>query len=125
MARSRTSSIEYDASFKCTYNLIEEEHRDDLYRCQFLQAFCLEEWNGIKINRTMEYIFMVTNQSDEGKAIIKLAQEKYNVKNDDVMPFLFSYDIFHLFHDCLIDIISKNKIKKLKFEAIINKLNEN
>lgn len=123
MARSRTSSIEYDASFKCTYNLIDEEHRDDLYRSQFLQAFCLEEWNSVKINNTMEYIFMVTSQSDEGKEIIKLGQEKYNVKNDDVIPFLFSYDNFYLFHDCLIDIISKNKIKKYKFDKIIDKLN--
>lgn len=122
--RSRTASVEYDASFKCTYNLIEDdaEESDDLYRCQFLQAFCLEDWNSIKINNTMEYVFLILAQTTEGKEIIKLAQQKYNMDDDGVTPFLFSYDNFYLFHDCLIEIISKKKIEPPTFEAMINKL---
>ena len=129
------ANFEYDTTFKCTYNLIDEtdedesydiEYSDDLYRSQFLQAFCLNDWDGAKINRAMEYIFKITCQTTEGKEIIKLAQQKYNIykiDDDGVMPFLFSYDNFYLFHDCLIDIISKTPLHLYKFKAIIDKLN--
>lgn len=112
----------YDVSFKCTYNLMEEEFTDDLYRSQLLQAFNIEKYDERKISGILEYVFNVLNENEDGVKIINLAEKKYNEKGDDVIPYLFCYDNFYLFHDCLTDVMMKNKITPLKLEIMLDKL---
>jgi hypothetical protein len=48
----------YDSEFICTYKMMDTaEEQEQLYKIQFLQAFCLEEWNDEKINSTMVELY--------------------------------------------------------------------
>jgi hypothetical protein len=112
----------YDVSFRCTYNLMEEEFTDDLYRSQLLQAFSIQNYDEKKISEVLEYVFKLLSENEDGIKIIELAEHKYNEKGDNVVPYLFCYDNFYLFHECLIDIIGKNKISPMKLDIILDKL---
>ena len=54
----------YNTSFLCTYQLMDQgDLSDDLYRCQFLQACNLKEWDGDTIHKVITYLETLTKES--------------------------------------------------------------
>jgi hypothetical protein len=124
MAASALKNI-YDASMYCTYNVIEDEmDSENLYRIQFLQACKLTEWNGQTINQIMDLTYELLLNNEKGLIIIEYLRQSLTYPSDNSMLiiFLFSYDYFHLFHACLIDLIRTNDIKPEHFNSLIDKI---
>jgi len=108
----------YDITFKCTYNLIEDEEESEmLYKVQYLQAFKLDEWDGTKINKGLNYITKLFKENDKGKQILKKMRDKLglNSNNDTEVLFLFTYNYFYATHDCIIDLIKISDISEERF----------
>jgi len=113
----------YDNTFRCTYNLIEDEAESDaLYKIQYLQALELENWEGDKINAGLEYITSQFKGNEKGRSLLRLMREKLSIGEDNSMEVLFlcTYDYFYLTHDCLIDLINTSDIS----EEVFNKIKE-
>ena len=48
----------YCTDFICTYQHCDDEYeQEDIYRCQFLQAFEMEEWDDDVINKKIDVLF--------------------------------------------------------------------
>lgn len=135
----------YDTTFRCTYQLINNyknllegnEHKnldevdinnmddisDDLYRSQFLQAFELTKWNEILINQKLEFLQTTLENNDKGKIILNTMKEysQFPIDNAEIM-LLCSYDYFHLFHNCIIELINDKCISDNTFNLLIDKI---
>jgi hypothetical protein len=120
----------YNTSFKCTYNFIKDtdedyELVDDLYRCQLLQAFNLDNWNSDAIDKLFVYLNEKIMADEKGKIILDKMNQTNIYPIDDALILLFSYEYFYLFHDCLIDLFNKNYITYEKFNLLIQKIENN
>lgn len=121
----------YNTSFICTYNLINDNDVDndlanDLYRSQLLQAFNLNEWDTDKMDNLFKFINDKLINNDKGKLILYAMKHKATFPIDDMeLILLFSYDFFYLFHNCLIDLLTKNDISDEKYNLLIKKIENN
>ena len=52
----------YLTDFVCTYKLHEDSETDDVYRLQFLQAFCLDNWDDEKIEKETKNLYETVTQ---------------------------------------------------------------
>jgi hypothetical protein len=102
----------YNTEFLCTYKLHDDDdHQDTLYRHEYLYAFGLKEYDSDKIMKTLEYIY---NKLEDNVDFIEILESHYHFKSDSnnnknhelVLPFLFSFHTFHLFHNCLTYLLS-------------------
>jgi len=115
----------YDTTFRCTYNLIEDEEESELlYKLQYLQAFKLEDWDGDKINECIEYITTKFKDNEKGRSILKCMRDKLSIAEGNYMEVLFlcTYDFFYLVHDCLIDLINTDDINTELYNKTIQKI---
>ena len=118
----------YCSDFICTYldykcKDDDEYIQDQLYRSQFLQAFCLENWDDDIINKKTEDIYTnyIDKKCDNIFDIIfeKLKKsKKYSyfliMFGDDrltLFRMLFNFDLFYYTHRILCDIINNNNNK--------------
>jgi hypothetical protein len=120
----------YNTLFKCTYNLIKENDEDydltdDLYRSQLLQAFNLNELDSGYIDKLFIYLNKILMSNERGNIILTKMKNNTIYPIDDVLVLLFSYEYFHLFHDCLIDLINDNYISDEKFNLLIHQIENN
>lgn len=125
----------YNTTFICTYNLInntdnrndnDNELDNELYRSQLLQAFNLTEWDTKKIDKLFDYINKKILNDDKGKLIIEKMKQKSILPIGDMeLILLFSYDYFHLFHNCLIDLFNLNYISDDKYNSLIMRIENN
>ena len=109
----------YNSDFICTYQLIQEDDlSDDLYRCQFLQACNLNEWNGETITNIIIYL----------ESLIKTDTNFYNsiqqFHNDNSFMFLLAYPYFHITHRCICDILHDGKVTDEHLNSLLNELNK-
>ena len=96
----------YIYDFICTYKLIDECFRDDLYQQQILEAFNLTKYDELTIKKEKEAIYEVLKDNLDFLQLLEKVNEKYPqlCKRDlDALSILFSYDYFDLFHRYLID----------------------
>ena len=110
----------YNTSFLCTYQLMDEgDLSEDLYRCQFLQACNLKQWDGDKINILIEYLESITkNNQTFNKALSTPC-----IQNQFL--FLLAYPYFHHTHRCICDIIQEGDVKENHRDLLFNELMKN
>ena len=109
----------YNSDFICTYQLIQEpDLSDDLYRCQFLQACNLNEWEGDSILNIITYL----------ESLIKTDTNFYNSiqphNGDNSFMFLLAYPYFHITHRCICDILHDGKVTDKHLNSLLNELNK-
>jgi hypothetical protein len=99
----------YKTDFVCTYKAFEELEDDEvnsdmLYQAQFLQVFGITEYNDDAVSAGLEQV--------KTKALI--LQHPYNVPNatnlDMLVPLMFAYPLFDVFHLCLVDAFQTGSI---------------
>ena len=119
----------YNTSFRCTYNLIDSNDKedmeisDDLYRSQFLQAFNSNDWISDDIDKMLEYINNELMKNEYGKQILLKIKEKniLPVENMETIV-LFSYEYFYLLLNCLIDLFNNGDISNTNYNMLIQKI---
>ena len=121
----------YITDFLCTYNLIEIEEQDKLYRIQYLQAFGIDNWDNDIISSSMTELFKkIENDPDIIDIIDKIAKsEKFKMyipllgnNKENLFSLLFNFDLFHLSHHCFCDIINNKKIDKINKQKLLENL---
>lgn len=124
----------YNSTFKCTYNLIDEknidndydsnEFKENLYRSQLLQAFNMSELDEeSKFETFFDYINDELIKIEKGRIILKKMKERSTFPIVDMeLVLLFSYDYFHIFHDCLIDLFNYGDIGNESYNMLIKKI---
>jgi hypothetical protein len=110
----------YCTDFICTYqNHKDEDEQEDIYRCQFLQAFELEEWDDAIINKMVSELFDKIKNNKEFEVIFeKLKISKENMffilmMGDDkltLFKLLFKFEFFYITHSILCSFFNKNII---------------
>lgn len=115
----------YDSLFKCTYNLLtisDPEESDLLYQFQFLQAFKMEQaWDDNILSKKIQYIHNLLVTNEKGTQIL-YHLNNINLpllNNSNNIMYLFSYDVFYLFHDCICDLINSNNIYQTHYDKLI------
>ena len=117
------NNINYITDFVCTYNLIDPNfsYNNSLYQIQLLQAFDLEIFDDIIINKITEQLYENYKNNDY---IIKILNECSNKKylNDELtlFRFCFGYHTFYLMHSILCCLINKTHVNEDK----VNKLSK-
>jgi hypothetical protein len=107
----------YSTDFVCTYHLYydsddadsDEADKNLLYQMQFLQAFGLREYDTAKIDETLtELAEKIETDPKLRDAIMKHpllgSPDTASASCADILPFLFTYNSFHAFHKCVIDL---------------------
>ena len=110
----------YNSNFLCTYQLIDEpDLSDDLYRCQFLQACNLKDWNGDTVHDVITYLETLIKQDTDFYQYLKT--------NNMIDSFvvLLAYPYFHITHRCICDIIHNKKVSKTHTNALLNEIHKN
>jgi hypothetical protein len=107
----------YNTDFACTYKAFEELEDDEvnsdmLYQAQFLQVFGITEYNDDAVSAGLEQVKTKSDEVPELKALI--LQHPYNVPNatnlDMLVPLMFAYPLFDVFHLCLVDAFQTGSI---------------
>jgi len=99
----------YDFTYKLTYN---ESSDDNVYRKELLDVFFLKEYNGDKINDTVNNLIKPLIQPHfEGVFKIMNEQNELPIPLDEYtcIILLLAWENFYLFHRCLGE-IKTNKI---------------
>ncbi len=119
----------YCTDFICTYQHCDDEYeQEDIYRCQFLQAFEMEEWDDDVINKKIDVLFNKIKDIKEFDVIFdKLLKSKNYVlflwvMGQDKMTLfklLFKYELFHMTHDMLCSYLNKNVLSLTALEEAI------
>ena len=113
----------YATDFVCTYHIYDKccnsnDEGDDgddegdknlLYQMQFLQAFGLREYDGAKIDETLTELAGKIDSSPKLREVIMQhplldSPDTSTASCADILPFLFTYNSFHAFHKCVIDL---------------------
>ncbi len=107
----------YNTTFLCTYQLMEEgDLCDDLYRCQFLQACNLSEWDGDTIHKVIIYLETLTKDDDTFKKALSYP----NIQHQFL--FLLAQPYFHSTHHCICDIVSDGHVKESHRDLLFSTL---
>jgi len=128
-ATYETKTINYCDDFICTYHMHDEEDQDDIYKCQIIQAFMIEDWRDDKVNKTVRKLFSeFTNESNphylENNAQMERLYERMNgflFPNDTnninnkkkqfvLFQYLFGFDYFFKTHSLICNFLNNNKI---------------
>lgn len=127
----------YNSTFKCTYNMVDDysmdneydsnEFKENLYRSQLLQSFNMNE---LDEESNFEHIFDYINKElikvEKGRSILKKMKDKCIFPVGDIeLVFLFSYDYFYIFHNCLIDLFNNRDISDENYNMLIEKIENN
>jgi hypothetical protein len=87
----------------------DEETQDIIYRCDYLSAFGLKEYDSDIIMKTLEEVYEKLKCDKDFMEILeahpRFVAEKKNY--EFVMQLMFSFDTFDLFHSCLIYLLYK------------------
>ena len=129
-ASNENKTIQYCDDFICTYHMHDEEDQDDIYTCQIIQSFMIDDWRDNKVNKTVRKLFSeFTNESNphylENKAQMERLYERMNgflFPNDSgndinnkkkqfvLFQYLFGFDYFFKTHTLICNFLNNNKI---------------
>ena len=122
--------MDYQTDFVCTYQIADD---DDLYRSQFLQAFGIEEWNDNIIAIKTDALFKVVEKDFEPiLACLRSGKTRFthlmimmgqHLSNDNLFRLLFVYDLFHLTHRCICDIINDGAVNEERMQELARAVN--
>lgn len=137
--------IKYCRDFICTYHLHDLDDQDDMYKCQMVQAFMIEDWYDDSVNKTVRKLFgEFTNEKNpqylENKFQIEKLFEKIEChlfpnncledckiktkldKQLILFQYLFGFDYFFKTHELICNFFNGKNNKKLVSEKIVDEL---
>ena len=112
----------YNYSFTTTYQNIDGEEGDTVYRKEILQAFSLEIYDIIKIGNAIDSLYKDIN----GEPVIHLIFDEvsnvnpfpFELDNGHKLVLLFSFNYFHAIHNCLRDFYKNKTISRENIENL-------
>ena len=117
--------VMYDTNFICTYQLIDDiDESDTLYKIQFLQACCLDEWEDKCVNEICKLIYDKMSGCERGLTILKNCNKwsPFPITSDDLSMsaiILCCFELFHLTHNCMIDLLTTNEITDKSYNKMM------
>mgnify|MGYP001420850560 CR=1 FL=1 len=121
----------YISDFVCTYKLHDEEHKEIMYRLQFLQALNLKTWDDKLVEEELSSLYDLIKENEDIKGIIAKARTSKKLEmlllfsgNNDITIFkmLFKFELFDMTHRCICDLMAKNSILTTNKELLLNNL---
>jgi hypothetical protein len=127
----------YNTKVECTYNTNEifietdkvndkekEFIRDVIYRQEFLNIFCIEEYNETEINKKIDELYEKLVIYKPLKEIMnKISKKHISSINEKLgLLLLFSYDYMYMSHICISEFLDNGKISEhniLKLKSIV------
>lgn len=118
----------YNYSINVNYKNV--EYNDDLYRKQMLEVFDLKEYNDDIINEKLKQLYNKIKDNPQIKQIITLLKQfkyaKIFIVNEEeenlYLIFMFSFEYFDLFHNCLKELNKDNVISDKTFNKLLDAL---
>ena len=114
-------SINYITDFVCTYYLIDDfSESNPLYQIQLLQAFDLEIFDDIIINKITEQLY---EKFKNNVHIVKILENtNKDIINDKLTLFrmCFGYHTFYLLHSIMCSLINEKPVNNEKLNKLIN-----
>jgi len=106
------------------------QYNDNLYRTQLLEVFGLKEYNDDIISNQMKQLYNKIKDYSQIKQIITLLKQfkyaKIFIVNEEeenlYLIFMFSFEYFDLFHNCLKELNKDNVISDETFNKLLNAL---
>lgn len=111
----------YIHDFICTYKSHGEKTSEDAYRLQYLQAFGINNWDDMVIDKESTVLFDKISKNKDMMEIINKIKETKKFKgmlaflgddHRDLFKLLFVYDLFDLSHKCFCDILNDGNIRE-------------
>lgn len=126
----------YKFDYKLTYSIKDEEINDTFYRKDIIHVFNLTNFfNSEKINDELFFkklsdnvhnMYLKYKEHKQISIILKKIKENlrfpFELTNDMLFMYLFRYDLFYYFHNCLIDLNKENIISEPNFKLLINSI---
>ena len=109
------------------------KYNDNLYRKQLLEAFNLKEYDDDVISKKMKELYNKIKDYSQIKQIITLLKQfkyaKIFIVNEEeenlYLIFMFSFEYFDLFHNCLKELNENNVISDKIFNKLLKALDNN
>ena len=106
------------------------KYNDNLYRKQLLEVFELKEYDDDVISKKMKQLYNKIKDYSQIKQIITLLKQfkyaKIFIVNEEeenlYLIFMFSFEYFDLFHNCLKELHKDNVISDETFNKLLNAL---
>ena len=121
------STKEYNYLYKITYNDkgFSIEKQDEKYQLDFLEVFYLDKYDEKIIEKSRSEVFNRYKNNVQLQTIFsnfKQHQKRFpfELSNETIFCFLFSFDYFYYFHNCLSELYVYEKISDNTFENLIN-----
>lgn len=124
--------------YKITYfkkNYIMSDSNDTQYREDIIHFFNLKDMFNEKIDDRVFFKILSDNAyqiylkyKNNSQILILLKKIKENLKmpfeltDDALFMYLFRFDLFHIFHKCLIDLNKDNNISEPNFQLLMNSI---
>lgn len=124
--------------YKITYfkkNYIMSDSNDTQYREDIIHFFNLKDMFNEKIDDRIFFKILSDNAyqiylkyKNNSQILILLKNIKENLKmpfeltDDALFMYLFRFDLFHIFHKCLIDLNKDNNISEPNFQLLMNSI---
>jgi len=120
----------YNSQLLCTYDKIDFNYQEDLYRVQLLQALYCNKFNEGVINNKVENLYNSLKNELFIKQILEKMKSSKNLElfihllglnTDDVLfRFLFKFEYFVFFHKCLCEYYNNKCVSKKTLDNLLN-----
>ena len=130
--------MNYNLDYKMTYfkeKDVMNDSNDTQYREDIIHFFNLKEMFNEKIDDRQFFkilsdnayqIYLKYKDHSQILNILKKIKEKlkmpFELTDDALFMYLFRFDLFHLFHKCLVDLNKDNHISEPNFQLLINSI---
>jgi hypothetical protein len=130
--------MNFNLDYKITYfkkNYIMSDSNDTQYREDIIHFFNLKDMFNEKIDDRVFFKILSDNAyqiylkyKHNSQILILLKKIKDNLKmpfeltDDALFMYLFRFDLFHLFHKCLLDLNKDNNISEPNFQLLMNSI---
>lgn len=127
--------MNYNIEYKLTYSINDNDINDTFYRKDIINVFYLTEFFNNEINDELFFkklsenvydIYFKYKNNEQILTILNKIKEKlkipFELENDVLFMYLFRYDLFHHFHNCLIDLNKENTISVPNFQLLMNSI---
>jgi hypothetical protein len=129
--------MNYNFNYNLTYDISNNSNASDTnYRKDIIQVFNLGQFFNTdnidddiffkKLSDNVNDIYLKFNENNQIKELLKKINDNlrlpFELENNTLFMYLFRYDLFYLFHNCLKDLYKNDKILEPNFQLIINSI---
>lgn len=129
--------MNYNINYDLTYDISNNSNTSDTnYRKDIIQVFNVSQFfDAEKIDDSLFFktlsdnvheIYLKYKENNQIKELLKKINDNlrlpFKLENDTLFMYLFRYDLFYLFHNCLKDLHKDNEISELNFQSLINSI---